>query len=361
MLRSLLSRYFRYGRLLIGTRPSISRPTTRHGRGHPSTTMSMDLCHAMIGVPTRECEAMIRTISADFSVESSSPFQRAGKDDACVPVKPSGRDAGVPRRPRPAACHRHVIATHDRAAPSRQCRTARPFQGDRHALRRRARQAASVSISRRRGAGRSATLHRLRGSNVGLTAAHAAAPWPSVPDIAPSPEVRQVPDGRARLPPRSGCCRLNCDFSQRSWGEAKGRRVMDPSFSQAPIHVVIQRFKMVSEQPPSAKASSFRSATREIRWIEEKNPDARHSLIADMLASVNSTMTKAYTGKSHNVDATECCRRDEPGLSVSRPAQMTQSRRSALVGLLRRARAKEASAHCHSLGISTAKYNAEIM
>ena len=34
------------------------------------TTMSMELCHAMIGVPTRECEAMIQDhFGPDFSVE----------------------------------------------------------------------------------------------------------------------------------------------------------------------------------------------------------------------------------------------------------------------------------------------------
>ena len=132
--------------------------------------MSLALCHSMIGVPSRECKAMIQDHfgSRLQARPLRRPFLPARQPTARRP-RPgqAGRrgDSGVPRRPRPAAGHRHVIGHPVGAAPSRQRRAAGPLQGDRHALRRRARQAASRCLSRSgAAAGRGArALHRLRG------------------------------------------------------------------------------------------------------------------------------------------------------------------------------------------------------
>src|SRR4030088_165592 len=60
------------------------------------TTMSMELFHAMIGVPTRECEAMIQDhFGPDFSVEQFQVhFSEQAKMmlDAHVPVKPGAAE-----------------------------------------------------------------------------------------------------------------------------------------------------------------------------------------------------------------------------------------------------------------------------
>src|SRR5260370_10262385 len=83
------------------------------------TTMSMELCHAMIGVPTRECEAMIQDhFGPDFGVEQFQVhFSEQAKMmlDAHVPVKPAAAEmlGYLARRGLPLA-----IATSQRPPPT---------------------------------------------------------------------------------------------------------------------------------------------------------------------------------------------------------------------------------------------------
>jgi len=231
-------------------------------------------------------------------------------DAHCAGETGSGRDAGIPRRPRPAARHRDVIAAHDRAAPSRQRRTARPFQGDRHALRRRARQSRTpTSISRRRGGWAWAPVNAASPSRIPMSVSlppTPPAPWPSwCPTFVPPSAggARQVPDGRAR--PACGA-KAAADRTLTSSPTKLGRWPEGPEGSWArplsrkrpSMSGRCNASKMVFKNNlrPRKHVVVPEAQTREIRWIGERNPDARHSLIARHAGfPSNSTMTKAST------------------------------------------------------------------
>jgi HAD superfamily hydrolase (TIGR01509 family) len=161
--------------------------------------MPQALCHAMIGIPTRECQAMIQDhFGPAFSVEDFHVRFNATAArllDAHVPVKPGAAEllAWLDGRGLPLA-----IATSSRAA------TAERHLG-KAGLRRHFRTIATrydverakphpdvyLEAARRLGVDPARCI-AFEDSNVGLTAAHAAGTMAiMVPDIVPpTPEVR---------------------------------------------------------------------------------------------------------------------------------------------------------------------------
>ena len=177
------------------------------------TTMSVELCHAMIGVPTRECEAMIQDhFGPDFSVEQfQTHFSEQAKMmlDAHVPVKPGaaemleylagrGLPLAIATSSRPTTVQRHLgsagLLGHFKAIATRyDVERGKPHPD------------VYLEAARRLGVAPERCI-AFEDSNVGLTAAHAAGTMAiMVPDIVPpSPEVRAkcltvVPDLHAAL------------------------------------------------------------------------------------------------------------------------------------------------------------------
>jgi HAD superfamily hydrolase (TIGR01509 family) len=177
------------------------------------TTMPMELCHAMIGVPTRECEAMIQDhFGPDFSVERFHVhFNEQAKMmlDAHVPVKPGaaemlkylagrGLPLAIATSSRPTTVQRHLgsagLLGHFKAIATRyDVERGKPHPD------------VYLEAARRLGVAPERCI-AFEDSNVGLTAAHAAGTMAiMVPDIVPpSPEVRAkclqvVPDLHAAL------------------------------------------------------------------------------------------------------------------------------------------------------------------
>ena len=144
--------------LLIDTEAVYIEAYARGGQRH-RPDMPLDLCHAMIGVPTRECEAMIQdhsrpglqrrgSFAAHFSEQRKADARcrmsgEAGSRPSCWISSPAAacRSPSPPRRG-PTTCERHL----GRAG------LLGHFKRDRHALRRRASPSRiPTSISRRRG------------------------------------------------------------------------------------------------------------------------------------------------------------------------------------------------------------------
>jgi HAD superfamily hydrolase (TIGR01509 family) len=175
--------------------------------------MPTELCHAMIGVPTRECEAMIQDhFGPEFSVERFhvhfNEHARLLLDDH-VPVKPGagellawlggrGLPLAIATSSRPTTVQRHLgragLLGHFKAVATRyDVERGKPHPDVYLEAARRLDVAPERCIA-------------FEDSNVGLTAAHAAGTMAiMVPDIVPpSPEVRAkcvkvVPDLHAAL------------------------------------------------------------------------------------------------------------------------------------------------------------------
>jgi HAD superfamily hydrolase (TIGR01509 family) len=163
------------------------------------TEMPLALCHAMIGVPTRECEAMIQDhFGPDFSVEQfQTHFSEQAKMmlDAHVPVKPGaaemleylagrGLPLAIATSSRPTTVQRHLgsagLLGHFKAIATRyDVERGKPHPD------------VYLEAARRLGVAPGRCI-AFEDSNVGLTAAHAAGTMAiMVPDIVPpSPEVR---------------------------------------------------------------------------------------------------------------------------------------------------------------------------
>jgi HAD superfamily hydrolase (TIGR01509 family) len=177
------------------------------------TKMPTELCHAMIGVPTRECEAMIQDhFGPEISVEQFhvhfNEHARLLLDDH-VPVKPGagellawlggrGLPLAIATSSRPTTVQRHLgragLLGHFKAVATRyDVERGKPHPDVYLEAARRLDVAPERCIA-------------FEDSNVGLTAAHAAGTMAiMVPDIVPpSPEVRAkcvkvVPDLHAAL------------------------------------------------------------------------------------------------------------------------------------------------------------------
>ena len=175
--------------------------------------MSMALCHAMIGVPRMECEAMIQEhFGPEFRVDR---FQLAFREHAErlmaeeVPVKPGARELlawlagrslplGVATSSRPTTVERHLgragLLDHFRAITTRyDVERPKPHPD------------VYLEAARRLGAAPGRCI-AFEDSNIGLAAAHAAGTMAiMVPDILqPSEEIRAkcltiVPDLHAAL------------------------------------------------------------------------------------------------------------------------------------------------------------------
>jgi len=175
--------------------------------------MSMALCHAMIGVPRMECEAMIQEhFGPEFRVDH---FQLAFREHAErlmaeeVPVKPGARELlawlagrglplGVATSSRPTTVERHLgragLLDHFQAITTRyDVERPKPHPD------------VYLEAARRLGAAPERCI-AFEDSNIGLAAAHAAGTMAiMVPDILqPSAEVRAkcltvVPDLHAAL------------------------------------------------------------------------------------------------------------------------------------------------------------------
>ena len=177
------------------------------------TKMPIELCHAMIGVPTRECEAMIQDhFGPAFSVEQfRGHFNQHARLmlDAHVPVKPGagellawlggrGLPLAIATSSRPATVQRHLaragLLGHFKAVATRyDVERGKPHPD------------VYFEAARRLGVAPERCI-AFEDSNVGLTAAHAAGTMAiMVPDIVPpSPDVRAkclkvVPDLHAAL------------------------------------------------------------------------------------------------------------------------------------------------------------------
>ena len=177
------------------------------------TKMPIELCHAMIGVPTRECEAMIQDhFGPAFSVEQFRVhFNQHARLmlDAHVPVKPGagellawlggrGLPLAIATSSRPATVQRHLgragLLDHFKAVATRyDVEHAKPHPD------------VYLEAARRLGVAPERCI-AFEDSNVGLTAAHTAGTMAiMVPDIVPpSPEVlpkclKVVPDLHAAL------------------------------------------------------------------------------------------------------------------------------------------------------------------
>jgi HAD superfamily hydrolase (TIGR01509 family) len=177
------------------------------------TKMPIELCHAMIGVPTRECEAMIQDhFGPAFSVEQFHVhFNKHARLmlDAHVPVKPGagellawlggrGLPLAIATSSRPATVQRHLgragLLDHFKTIATRyDVERGKPHPDVYLEAARRLDVAPERCIA-------------FEDSNVGLTAAHAAGTMAiMVPDIVPpAPEVlakalRVVPDLHAAL------------------------------------------------------------------------------------------------------------------------------------------------------------------
>ncbi len=177
------------------------------------TIMPIELCHAMIGVPTRECEAMIQDhFGPAFSVEQfHGHFNQHARLmlDAHVPVKPGAGEllADLAGRGLPLA-----IATSSRATTVQRHLGRAGLLGHFKAIatrydveRGKPHPDVYLEAARRLGVAPERCI-AFEDSNVGLTAAHAAGTMAiMVPDILPpSPEVlakclRVVPDLHAAL------------------------------------------------------------------------------------------------------------------------------------------------------------------
>src|ERR1700722_3752458 len=177
------------------------------------TKMPIELCHAMIGVPTRECEAMIQDhFGPAFSVEQFQVHfnQHARRMlDAHVPVKPGagellawlggrGLPLAIATPSRPAAGQR----LSGRAGPLAHFKAVATRYDVEHA---KPHPDVYLEAARRLGVAPERCI-AFEDSNVGLTAAHAAGTMAiMVPDIVPpSPEVlpkclKVVPDLHAAL------------------------------------------------------------------------------------------------------------------------------------------------------------------
>jgi HAD superfamily hydrolase (TIGR01509 family) len=177
------------------------------------TKMPLELCHAMIGMPTRECEAMIQHhFGPAFSVEQ---FQARFNEharlmlDADVPVKPGavellvwlgerGLPLAIATSSRATTVQRHLgragLLGHFKAITTRHdVERGKPHPD------------VYLEAARRLGVAPERCI-AFEDSNVGLTAAHAAGTMAiMVPDIVPpSPEVlakclKVVPDLHAAL------------------------------------------------------------------------------------------------------------------------------------------------------------------
>jgi HAD superfamily hydrolase (TIGR01509 family) len=177
------------------------------------TIMPLALCHAMIGVPTRECEAMIQDhFGPQFSVEQFQVhFNQHARLmlDADVPVKPGAGEilADLAGRGLPLA-----IATSSRATTVQRHLGRAGLLGHFKAIatrydveRGKPHPDVYLEAARRLGVAPERCI-AFEDSNVGLTAAHAAGTMAiMVPDILPpSPEVlakclQVVPDLHAAL------------------------------------------------------------------------------------------------------------------------------------------------------------------
>src|SRR5215475_12454467 len=175
--------------------------------------MSMALCHAMIGVPRMECEAMIQDhFGPDFQVDR---FQLSFREHAArlmadeVPVKPGARELlawlgkrglplGIATSSRPTTVEgllgRAGLLDHFKAIATRyDVERAKPHPD------------VFLEVARRLGAAPERCI-AFEDSSIGLTAAHAAGTMAiMVPDILqPSDEIRAkcltvVPDLHAAL------------------------------------------------------------------------------------------------------------------------------------------------------------------
>jgi HAD superfamily hydrolase (TIGR01509 family) len=177
------------------------------------TKMPIELCHAMIGVPTRECEAMIQDhFGPAFSVEQFQVHFNAHARlmlDAHVPVKPGagellawlggrGLPLAIATSSRANTVQRHLgragLLDHFKAVATRyDVERGKPHPD------------VYLEAARRLGVAPERCI-AFEDSNVGLTAAHAAGTMAiMVPDIVPpSPEVlpkclKVVPDLHAAL------------------------------------------------------------------------------------------------------------------------------------------------------------------